>query len=201
MATVQINLLEEKEEKNWTPLLMIASAVMLMLLLLLVFWWQANSIEEQTMELESELQQLEQREAELNAASTDELATQRQTLQEAVADLEARDFSVAETVREMVALLPERGYIDYFALQEDGTVSIDVRVDNLQQTATYLDGLDTYEKTGEVELSGVTGEEPAVDVDPFEYRAPYLASYNISIPAITETEAEEVAGDDEQLDP
>lgn len=200
MATVQINLLEEKEQKNMAPVLLMAGAALLMVLLLLIFWWQANSVQEETAQLETELQQLEQREAELNSASTDELATQRQTLQGAVETLEGNDLSVEEMVREMVAMLPERGYIEYFALEDNGTVSVDVRLDNLQQTAAYLDALDTYEKTGDVELSGVSGEEPAADVDPFEYRAPYLASYIATIPALSPVE-EEVVEDDEQLEP
>ena len=198
MAAVQINLLEEREQKNGTPYLLVAGAVVLILLLCLVFWWQVRGVQQETNQLEAELAELTERETELTT-STDQIGSDRQMLQQAVNDLQGEYSSVTELVREMVALLPERGYIEYFALEESNVITMDVRLDNLQETAAYLDLLDDYEKTSEVRLLGVTGEESDAEVDPFDYRAPYLASYSIELPEAIDVDAEEEEVQDDIL--
>ncbi|SDI92607.1 hypothetical protein [Salimicrobium halophilum] len=198
MAAVQINLLEEREQKNGTPYLLVVGAVVLVLLLCLVFWWQAQGVQEETSQLEAELAELSETETELST-STDQIGTERQQLQEAVNQLQGEYSSVTELVREMVALLPERGYIEYFALEESNVITMDVRLDNLQETAAYLDLLDEYERTSEVQLLGVTGEEADAAVDPFDYRAPYLASYSIELPGAVDVDAEEEEVQDDIL--
>ena len=198
MAAVQINLLEEREQKNGTPYLLVAGAILLILLLSLVFWWQVRGVQQETNQLEAELAELTERETELTT-STDQIGSDRQMLQQAVNDLQGEYSSVTELVREMVALLPERGYIEYFALEESNVITMDVRLDNLQETAAYLDLLDDYEKTSEVRLLGVTGEESDAEVDPFDYRAPYLASYSIELPEAIDVDAEEEEVQDDIL--
>ncbi|WP_347862659.1 hypothetical protein U0355_05850 [Salimicrobium sp. PL1-032A] len=199
MAAVQINLLEEKEQKNRMPHFLIAGAAVVFLLIVLVFWLQAREVQEENRRLEEELAGLKATETEISSA-TDQVGTERQMLQQAVNSLEEH-ASVAELLKETVALLPERGYIEYFSLEDNAVITMDVRFDNLQETATYLDLLDHYERTSDVDLVGVTEKELDAVVDPFDYRSPYLATYRVELPGSENAGEEEEAENESVLEP
>ncbi|MCP3030460.1 hypothetical protein LF817_03815 [Halobacillus sp. A1] len=177
---VDINLLEEKEKKNRTPLFIIIAAMSAALIMFVIFMLSSQQLTKERDLNTERIEQLHQAQEKMQLTMTGEKAEAEDKLQEAHDGIMDSAVPTVPALEKMIGLLPERGYIENYILM-DRSVEVQVRFDSFQQAAAYTDAL-LYDPLFEnVELVDILSSETEADLDSFEYRTGYSASYSLNI--------------------
>ncbi|WP_233504801.1 fimbrial protein [Parageobacillus thermoglucosidasius] len=157
MMFVDINLLPKKEPKNVVFLLSTVIVTAMAAIAAAVFYVLIDRAETQIDSLEKELKQTQA----LQAIEQQKLADM-QSVKE-IEELDktvqwAKDYplKMVPLLRNMTALLPERGFIMNFSYAEDGTVTVSVQFDTSEQAAYYLKRLSDAKFIADVQLKSLS---------------------------------------------
>lgn len=167
---VEINLLPKKHQKKNSLLLLVIILVLLFLSGFGFFYHKYRALQEKEVFLHNQLNHL-----------TEKLASEQKKLQvkndsNTVTQLQAivnwADDNSVETVpllQQLTNQLPERGFVQSFEYNEDGSVSLSVQFDSSVEAAHYLARLKNLPYFSEIALPLVEtadAEEKAIEVQP-----------------------------------
>ncbi|WP_147532506.1 fimbrial protein [Bacillus marasmi] len=136
---VEINLLPKKDPKSTAFLVIISSALVILLLAGLLILWQGNSLKNELNSLNSQISatqklvQAEQAKLDKNKLGTESYAQ----LDSAVKWSNDEPLKSAPILKRVVALLPERGFIQNISYAETGTVTMSVQFDSSREAAYF----------------------------------------------------------------
>ncbi|MBA2173446.1 hypothetical protein H0266_00885 [Halobacillus locisalis] len=181
VVLIDINLLEEKEQPNRLPLFTIGLGILLLFLIGAVFLWQNQVLSTEQERLQEEVQMLQAEQANYQAVGEDVEQEQRRELVEAANQMDDAVFPTVALVERMIALLPERGYFQSYVFDNSGLLDIQVRFDSLQEVAAYTNALSEERYVDAVEVGNILTESVDEDLNQFEYRPRYIATYAVTI--------------------
>lgn len=191
---VDINLLSEKERER--PGFVVAAIFLILIGLVagLVFYFLGNSYENKQQVLIAQSAEI----ARQQAAIQEQMLTtaglnDTQKLQKTVEWAEAYQYDTLPLIRELTALLPERGFFMNFSFTSPSEALVDVQFDTSREAAFYLTQLKSSEMITTVSLSTLTYQPLAEESEEVEkddtstttdsvqpVMPRYLASYTIS---------------------
>ncbi|MFD1018912.1 hypothetical protein [Thalassobacillus hwangdonensis] len=178
---VEVNLLEQKEQRNMLPLLIGGVFLILALIVFAYFVTQSKQLEAEVAETEAEIAALQSRQTENEQTPVDDVITKRMELVKATSQLEASWISATPVIDRLIALLPERGFFQSFTLVDNGQVNLVVRFDTMQEVAAYTSRLEEESYIHGVEVNHVTAEEVDGSEDVYDYMPRYISEIYLSV--------------------
>ncbi|MEH7119722.1 PilN domain-containing protein [Neobacillus vireti] len=156
---VEINLLPQKDPKNFNIVYVSVIAAVL-ILISGIYIWQIKMVKNDVASLDNQIA-LTKKIAEKQEASsqTTEAASSVRLLKAAVDWAADYPIQTIPVIRHLNSLLPERGFIQSFAYTEDGTVTISVQFDSSREAAYFLESLKESEWIEDASLSSLTANE------------------------------------------
>lgn len=182
---VEINLLPKKEAKKSAFLLIVVLTVVLLGILSAILFFQGRSMEMEMRTVDKEIESIQK----LNALQQDQLAgsaekNSAKKLKAAVNWVGQYSVETVPLLRNVIVLLPERGFIKEFEYSGTGSVMAVFQFDSSRDAAFYLGSLNQAEWVKEASILSVTAEgteemalEPERDEGSFLPR--YTAEYEI----------------------
>ncbi|NMD70543.1 fimbrial protein [Bacillus sp. DNRA2] len=136
---VEINLLPRKEPKSIAFLVIISSALVILLLAGLLILWQGSRLENELNNLNSKISSTQKLvQAEQAKLEKNKLGTESYTqLDSAVKWANDEPIKSAPILKRIVALLPERGFIQNISYAETGNVTMTVQFDSSREAAYF----------------------------------------------------------------
>lgn len=178
---ININLLEEKETSHRLPGWILSIGAGISLLIGLGFWIISIQISSQITEVEKVLQDTKEKQTTFQVNSADEVFSKREELTEAVDSVEKWIFPARSLVEQLISLLPERGFIESYTYTSPGQVNVTVRFDSLQEVASYTDALERAPYISEINVDSIVTRQMEENLNRFEYRPRYIASFIIKV--------------------
>ncbi|WP_226036531.1 hypothetical protein [Aquibacillus saliphilus] len=167
---VEINFIEKKKY-NLVPYLTGAFFILLLVLSGLLLNWQHTN---QQQELQSIQQQLNDNLTEQQElTSLQGIQEQRVTLKEQINHLQTAIYPTVPLLDRMIALLPENGYFTNYSFSINEGLTIDIRVNEIEQIAGYTHALEIQNFVDNVTLSTVQMETTE--------NTTYFASFQLQI--------------------
>jgi len=190
---VDINLLGDKERDRPAFVVVAISLILLGLVTGLVFYFLGNTYSNKQQVLAAQSVEVVGQQAAIQEQMVTTAAlSDTQKLQKTVEWAETYQYDTLPLIRELTALLPERGFFLNFTFATPNQVSINVQFDTSRDTAFYLTQLKSSEMVTDVVLSSVSYQPLAeevvgetngtvTEVEPAEEIMPrYLASYAVT---------------------
>ena len=214
---VDINLLPKKAPRKAGLPVIIIFFLVLTAIGIGLFYWQYAAKQDSLASLQSQTLRME----ETIAVQSQKIATFESS--NSAAELEkivewARDYPI-ETVpvlQHLISFLPERGFFQNFAYNDDGSIDLSIQFDSSREAAFYLTKLTESEWINEAKLTGITTSAEIIDLKDQEdnvennsklindpYMPRYLALYKLSLNRQTvkdDTEARESDKESETKD-
>lgn len=136
---VEINLLPRKQPKSIAFLVIISSALVILLLAGLLILWQGSRLENELNNLNSKISSTQKLvQAEQAKLEKNKLGTESYTqLDSAVKWANDEPIKSAPILKRIVALLPERGFIQNISYAETGNVTMTVQFDSSREAAYF----------------------------------------------------------------
>lgn len=154
---VEINLLPKKEPKNIAILVILISSLFIILVAGIVFFWQGTSYESKITSLNNQIKttqklvEVEQAKQASTSQSTESLAV----LESAVQWANEEPLKSAPILKRVIALLPQRGFIQTISYAEVGTISLTVQFDTSRDAAYFYKTLLDSKWISEAKLSSL----------------------------------------------
>lgn len=140
--TVEINLLPEKDAKDKKSLYTFIAIGSVAIIVLIGMIIMGSSLQSKNMELENKATKIKNLvEAEQKMLAEYQSSNSVVELQNAVNWAKTYPVKTVPIMRELSALLPERGFITSFHYNEDGDVELKVQFDTSREAAYYLKSL------------------------------------------------------------
>jgi len=156
---VEINLLPQKDPKNFNIVYISAIAAVL-ILISGIYFWQIKTVKNDVASLDNRIEMTKKiAEKQEESAQTTEVASSAGLLKAAVDWAADYPIQTIPVMRHLNSLLPERGFIQSFAYTEDGTVTISVQFDSSREAAYFLESLKESEWIEDASLSSLTANE------------------------------------------
>ncbi|WP_043934233.1 PilN domain-containing protein [Bacillus sp. EB01] len=157
---IDINLLPKKKQASKKIL---TSTFVLALLFIVAggaLFWQVSSLKTDVAVVENRIDTTKKL-IELEQKKTTELTSEDSAskLDQSVVWAEEYIVPSVPVMREFTSLLPERGFIQTFAYQETGALSLTVQFDTSREAAYYLNRLNESEWVKEAMLSNLTATQ------------------------------------------
>jgi type IV pilus assembly protein PilN len=162
---VDINLLPKKEPKNMAFLVIIFAAFFILLITGAVFLWQGSRMNDQLARLDQEIRST-QKQAEAEQAKLDQNSAGTASLSQLEAAVKwANDEPIKSepVLKRVIALLPERGFIQTINYAETGTLSLTVQFDTSREAAYFYKSLLDAKWVSGAKLSSLSTAEPKQD--------------------------------------
>lgn len=178
---VDINLLPEKERERSTLLLAALIIIGAAILLWAIFFISSLQLAKSTTQVEGQIVELhamqeaikERLQPTNSVSSRDQLAT-------TVAWAESYQFATLPLLREMIELLPERGFFVTYQFTAPHQSTIAVQFDDKQAAAHYLTRLQASSLVATATIASLVAEELEEDDQRNENVLPrYLATYTV----------------------
>lgn len=177
---VEINLLEEKEKQNIVIYFIVLIGLIVMVSLVLYFVNTRESLAEEKATLNQQINELQNQQQFLQQASRNEKQAAREDLIKKADTVEAYIFPSVDLLKQLISLLPSRGYFITYSYEGDGKILMDVQFDSIQDIAQYTNELEHEAYINSLRVSMSTKEVPEdemiEDVLPI-----YLAKYELVI--------------------
>jgi len=175
----EINLLPQKQQRNYTNLLVLLSIAIVLLAGAVTVLMMVNQKNEQITQLEQEYQQVQQQTAVLQQqASQDDSSKAVAELEKAIEWSTEYPIGFVPLLNELTKNLPENGYFYSLEYANNASLNLLVQFESSREAAYYLKRLKDSELINEVKL--VTVE--TVPLEDQEDTVPrYLATYELSI--------------------
>jgi len=156
---VEINLLPQKDPKNFNIVYISAIAAVL-ILISGIYFWQIKTVKNDVASVDNQIEMTKKiAEKQEESAQTTEVASSAGLLKAAVDWAADYPIQTIPVMRHLNSLLPERGFIQSFAYTEDGTVTISVQFDSSREAAYFLESLKESEWIEDASLSSLTANE------------------------------------------
>jgi type IV pilus assembly protein PilN len=142
MMLVEINLLPKKEHKKSSTLIMAIAGVLLFTITFSIVFFQGNSYEKKMASLDQQIESIQKlNEVQQAKLAEGESGNSTVKLQEAVNWAEQYPFDTVPLLQNIIALLPERGFIQEFEYSNSDSVIIKIQLDASRDAAFYLSSL------------------------------------------------------------
>ncbi|KZE40000.1 hypothetical protein AV656_01605 [Bhargavaea cecembensis] len=163
---VDINLLPERERGASKALLVSLAFIAAALLFWLTLFIMAERNADEAVRLNAQSEQIRGRQEELRSVmtGTDTMA-ERQQLEATVEWAESYRYPTALLLRQLVSLLPLRGFIMDFTYTGPHTAELDIQFDRYEQAAHYLARLKATEIIETAAMTEVTAEPLEEETD------------------------------------
>jgi type IV pilus assembly protein PilN len=160
MMLVEINLLPKKEHKKSSMLIMTLAGILLFSVSVSIIFFQGSSYENEMAALDKQIASLQKlSEAQQAKLSEGENGSSAVKLQEAVKWAEQYPHETVPLLQKVIALLPERGFIQNFEYSNNNSVVIQIQFDASRDAAFYLSSLKGSDWVEGVALMTVVAEK------------------------------------------
>lgn len=188
---VDINLLPQKEKKTKASYIVLLASLLIVLIIAAVIFFVIQDRKQEISDIETRLTQTN----ELLEAKRDKLEKYQSSnsvtdLQNAISWADNQPYDVVYMLGELTKLLPERGFISEFELDEENVINQQVQFDTKSEAAYYLSLLTSVEWIEEAVLteaqtSDLTDEEEETQTNE-ETLPRYIANFEmrVNIPAL-----------------
>ncbi|MCG3089253.1 PilN domain-containing protein [Sporosarcina cyprini] len=195
---IDINLLPEKEKERSRLLILAISLLGVSLLIWVVFFVLAGRLAADTEKLDQQIIAIQQDQAALQDGEASQQAGGTKTavadLERSVNFLEGQRYETLPLLRDMVALLPERGFFVTFTFTQPHFAEVTVQFDDKQAASYYLTRLLSSEAIVDASIESVSAEHlesadgsPMMSSEIPRYQATYLIEFEDSRMAEMET--------------
>jgi type IV pilus assembly protein PilN len=158
---VDINLLPEKQKKNYIVVIIIAFLLIVFALGATVLLLQYSHEKEQSELLKKQIQDTKMlvaiQEKELNGYASSTAVTE---LNQAIVWTEKLPIPTVFLIRQLSTLLPERGYVLNFSYTDDGNVDLTIQFDTSREAAFFLKNLNDLPYIEQVTLTSIVTSAP-----------------------------------------
>lgn len=163
---VEINLLPKKEHRKSSQLIIAAITIMFIAITFSIIYLQGSSYENEMKQVDQKISNLQK----LNNLQQEKLAEENAgnsviKLQEAVQWAEKYPVQTVPIVRNIISLLPERGFIQNFEYSNMDSILVSIQYDASRDAAFYLSSLKQSEWVKEAELLNVVALEISDDAE------------------------------------
>lgn len=156
---VEINLLPKKEHKNSSQLIIVLLSMVMVAVSVAVVYWQGHSYENRMEAVDKQIKSIQSLNAAQQAKLTeDESSNSAVKLQAAVQWAEQYPFETVTVLRNVIILLPDRGFIQDFEYSNTNSVVVKVQFDATRDAAFYLSSLKQADWVEEVNILNVVAE-------------------------------------------
>lgn len=176
---VEINLLEEKEKKNITPHFISLLTLLFIVGVGAILYLQKQELMDTKQALASQTTQLQAQQAQIQQVLNDKQLKQRKQLASMVDLVENSLFPTISITEDMIALLPEHGYIEQYGFTNE-KLNLQVRLDTFQDISAFLNHLQEKPYINEVNLTNISTEPMSQDSSKYNIRPRYHASYQVT---------------------
>lgn len=160
---IDINLLPEKQKKNYTRLAVIILMVIVFILLSYLLLIKYNSAREQTEVYIDQLQEIKLQQATEEKKLKDYTSSNTiEELSSAINWTEQLPLPTVNLIRHLTSLLPENGYIQTFQYSDEGEVYVTVLFNRTREAAYYISYLKNSEFVEEVNILSLATTTPNV---------------------------------------
>jgi type IV pilus assembly protein PilN len=157
---VEINLLPKKEPKNYALLAIALAALLLFLVAGIYLFWQGSSLQSKLNVLENQITTTKKMtEIEQEKLGSNQGENSIAELAAAVEWAKDEPLKAVPIIKQVTALLPDRGFIQTISYTEIGTVTLTVQFDTNRDAAYYLKTLLDSEWISEAKLLSLTTSE------------------------------------------
>ena len=157
---VEINLLPKKEPKNVTFLVIIISSLLILLVAGSVFLWQGSRFDDELASIETDIITTKKLiEAEEAKQISKQATSSYAELGSAVQWANEEPLKSVPIITHIVALLPQRGFIQTIKYAETGAISLEVQFDTSRDSAYFLKRLLDSDWVSEANLTSLSIEE------------------------------------------
>ncbi|PLR75504.1 fimbrial assembly protein [Bacillus sp. V3-13] len=201
-----INLLPKKEPRNKTAAILLAVAAAVLITGIAVFYWQLEVRKQNLESIENQLRLTNDIiEVEGKKLADHQSVHSVEKLETAITRAGDQRVNTVYLLQELTRLLPERGFITEFAIDQEYLIKQVVQFDTKSEAAYYLNALVNIDwvkeaivketKAGDWEVlnnnTGVSDEE-LVEIGKKEYLPRYYAEYEVKldIPALKKAYSE-----------
>lgn len=183
---VEINLLPKKTKKKNNLFLFILLIILLIALCAGGFFYLYSSSKEELANVERQLIVEQDKVASLQMKLEDtQTKDGAQALKDVLEWTKTYPIDTVFIMKELIALLPERGFFESFTYNEVGTIQLSVRFDTSRQAAAYLSELSKSKYLAEASVASITtapiegNAEEILDIETYLPR--YIAQYDLKI--------------------
>lgn len=174
---VDINLLPVKEKERSRLLIAALTILSAAVLLWVVLLTLSNNFTKETEILEGQLVSLQASQEEIRSElQQSESGDEKKLLASTVGWAEEYQFDIVPLLRELIYLLPKRGFFQAFDFTSPNLATVTVEFDTKPDSAYYYTRLKSSPSVSEINLDSVTIEEAIVST---EVLPRYLATYSI----------------------
>ncbi|WP_226677424.1 PilN domain-containing protein [Mesobacillus jeotgali] len=156
---VEINLLPKKEHKKSSMLIMAIAGILGFTITFSFVFFQGNSYEKKMATLDKQIESIQKlnevQQAKLAEGDSSNSAVK---LQDSVNWAEQYPFDTVPILQNIIALLPERGFIQTFEYINTDSVVIKIQLDATRDAAFYLSSLKGSEWVEDVTLMNIVAE-------------------------------------------
>lgn len=153
---VEINLLPKKEHKRSSMLIMAIAGILLFTITVSIVFFQGNSYEKKMASLDKEIESIQKlNEVQQAKLAEGESGNSAVKLQDAVIWAEQYPFDTVPLLQNIIALLPERGFIQNFEYNNTDSVVIKIQLDASRDAAFYLSSLKGSDWVEDVTLMNI----------------------------------------------
>ncbi|WP_423799218.1 PilN domain-containing protein [Neobacillus sp. SAB-20_R2A] len=154
---VEINLLPQKEPRKFAFFVTLAGILVILLLAGSYYYFQISSVKSDIDSVNREITMTKKiREAAEQKNTTAESSTSVTQLKSAIEWAHTYPIRTIPVMRQLTALLPERGFIQTFAYTETGTITLTVQFDSQREAAFFLNSLHDSTWIEDASLSSLT---------------------------------------------
>ncbi|AIE60908.1 hypothetical protein [Bacillus methanolicus] len=194
---VEINLLPKKEPRNLSFFIVLGTFIGLVLIGASLFFWQMNVKKQELENVENKIQlSNEILEAERTKLAEFQSSNSVQELENAIKWAKEQPYNIVYVMQKLTKVLPERGFITEFKLEEGNKITQVVQFDTKSDAAYYLNALLNYkwideavitdEKAGDWEIINNNtnfSDDQIKELAKKEYFPRYYAKYELRLNA------------------
>ncbi|MBB6445869.1 PilN domain-containing protein [Bacillus benzoevorans] len=178
---VEINLLPQKNSKSKLIFVMIGIIIFLFVATSAFFVWQINAKEAKLSEtqnqLDTKLAMIEQKNQQLKEYNA---STSVQELEQAIKWADTQSFDSVFLLDQLTKMLPERGFILDFKIDENYKINQVIQFDTRSDAAYYLHTLLAHDWVEEAVISEAKSDELDLGADTEEGKTASVSYYNES---------------------
>ncbi|MBU8879563.1 fimbrial assembly protein [Bacillus sp. FJAT-29790] len=182
-----INLLPQKERKSKTAYMIIGIIILLIILISLFFFLFIKDKNQQLLNIENQIMQTNViLEAERKKQASFESSNSVNELEIAVKWAQDQPFNMVYVLQELTKLLPKRGFVAEFEIDEENKIVQIVQFDTKSEAAYYLNSLLTLDwieeaVINEAKITDILKEEKDKEAKKDDILPRYFAKYELKM--------------------
>ncbi|MGG3738512.1 PilN domain-containing protein [Aeribacillus pallidus] len=161
---IDINLLPRKEDRHRAPKYILIFIIALTLITGGIYWFQLHIVFQKIETLEqmvNQTRQIRETEEQKSLSYTSNKAYQQ--LEQAVTWASQYPIQAVPIMKELISILPERGFFRHFKWMEQQTIELSIQFDSQRDAAYYFTSLTKIEWISDVQLRSIKTEPVVAD--------------------------------------